>query len=156
MLMVGCALFIALGLWLVGAFGEVPESRRHSQGYGQVVGWLTLTFFGFVAVSLFPLLLKTTEQLNLSAAGLRWNEWSDDLIPWSEVSQVSTWSSYGQRAIVIHLKNRDRFPGRGLRALLNVLNRKFSGGDLFISMNSTNRTFDETLSAVEFFRGSAA
>ena len=147
-----CAGFVAVGLWLSGTFGEIPQSRRYSQNYGQVIGWLTVTFFGFVAVSLLPLLFKTSQQLHLSAAGLRWKEWSDDLIPWSEVAEVSTWSQYGQRSIVVHLKDRGRFPGRGPRALLNILNRRFSGGDLLISMNSTNRSFDETLAAIEHFR----
>lgn len=147
-----CVIFVAIGLGLIGAFGDVPGGRRYSQGYIQAVGWLSLTFFGFVAVSQFPLLIKTTEQLRLSANGIRWREWCDDFIPWAEVYKVSTWSSFGHRAIIIHLKNPDRYRGSGLRALMNVINRSYTGGDLFISMNSSDQTFDETFAAIDYFR----
>ena len=140
---------------MLGAFGTVPQSRQHSSLTFQAAGLLTVTFFGLSAVSRMRMLVKRSALLCISENGLHWAEWSDAVIPWSEISEVSTWSSKGQRAIVVHLRNADRYPGRGLRAWMNKINRSFTGGDLVISMNNTDCTFDQAQQAIVRFRSNS-
>lgn len=152
MMVAVCAGFVALGLWLVGAFGKAQVSRYNSALSMQMAGWLCIGFFGLSGASRLPQLAKHQTILEVSAAGIRWLDWSDATIPWSEVKDVSIWTYQGQKAIVIKLVHPELYPGRGLRAFMNGLNRRFTNGDLVISMNPTDRTFAETYAAISSFR----
>ena len=44
--------FVAGGMWMVGAFGEVPSSPRYSGGSAVFIGWLSIVFFGLCAVGI--------------------------------------------------------------------------------------------------------
>ena len=145
---------VCLGLWMVGTFGEVPASRRHSAGYMIGLGWLCIIFFGFCAVVGAKRLFEERAQLLIGPNGIVWPPWSDQLIPWSEISDVTTWSYRGQSAIILHLKEPSRFPGRGLLSTLAGANRKLTGGDISISLTGTDRSYTDAMLAIEQFWGS--
>ncbi len=148
----GAAGFVALGLWMVGAFGDVPSSLRHSAGYTITIGWLCISFFGLCAVAMVKRLFDRRAQLQIGPSGIVWSPWSDKLIPWSEITDITTWSYKGQKAIILHLGNPDHFPGRGLAAKLAGANQKLTGGDISISLTGTNRNYESALSAIAEFR----
>jgi hypothetical protein len=152
LILLGTVGFAALGLWMVGAFGEVPSSRRHSAGYMVGVGWLCILFFGFCAAAIGKKFFDSRPQLQIGPLGIVWSPWSDDVIPWSEIRTVTTWSHKGQKAIVLHLNNPDRFPARGLMAKLARANQKLTGGHISISLIGTNRSHDDAMSAIARFR----
>ena len=152
LIFLGAVGFVALGLWMVGAFGEVPSSRRRSAGYTMGIGWLCILFFGFCAVAIVKKFFDDRAQLRIGRSGIVWSPWSDQLIPWSEITDVTTWSYRGQKAIILHLDNPDRFPGRGLTAKLAGANRKLTGGDISISLTGTDRSHDDAIEAITHFR----
>ena len=51
LIFLGAVGFVALGLWLAGAFGEVPSSRRYSASFTMGIGWLCILFFGLCALA---------------------------------------------------------------------------------------------------------
>ena len=144
--------FVVLGLGLVGAFGAAPTSSRFSPGTAIVVGWSSIVFFGLVAIIGFRRIFETGEQLRINAEGIRCKPWSDSLIPWREIADVTTWSHKGQKAAILHLRDPARFPGRGLAGLLAGANRKLTGGDVAISLTGTDRSFGDAMSAIAHFR----
>jgi hypothetical protein len=152
LLFLGAVVAVAAGLWLVGAFGEVPRWRHHSAGYTMSVGWLCTLLSGFCAVAIAKKFFDGRVQLQVGPAGIVWSRWSDQLIPWSEITDVSTWSYRGQKVIILHLNNPDRFPGRGLAAKLAGANRMLMGGDIAISLTGTDRSYDDAMSAIAHFR----
>ena len=152
-IVLGAVGFVCLGLWMVGTFGEVPASRRHSAGYMIGLGWLCIIFFGFCAIAGAKRLFNEKPQILIGPAGIVWTPWSEQLIPWSEISDVTTWSYRGQSAIILHLRESSRFPGRGLSQRLAGVNRKLTGGDIAISLTGTDRTYADAMSAIEQFRG---
>lgn len=156
LILFGAVGFVALGLWLVGTFGEVPTSRRHSSGYMIGIGWLCILFFGFCAVAGLKRLFDVEARLHIGPDGIVWSPWSDQIIPWSEISAVTTWSYRGQKAIILHLNNPSRFPGRGLSTKLAGANRKLTGGDISISLTGTDRSYDDAMAAIERFKGSTS
>jgi hypothetical protein len=152
LLFVGCAAFVSIGIWMGGVFGVPPESRRYSPEVVFALGWFCALFFGLCAAIAFVRLIRGGEQLRIGTDGVRCNIWSDATIPWSEISDVTIWTFKRQKAIVLHLRDPARFPGRGLLARLGSGNPKVTGGDVAISMTGTDRTFEDALAAVEHFR----
>lgn len=144
--------FVALGMWMVGAFGEVPSSRRHSASYFIAIGWLSILFFGLCGVGIVSKLFDERSQLLIDSFGVLWIPWSDQLIPWSEIRDVTTWNYKHQRFIVLHLRDATRFPGRGLSSRLAGSNRMLTGGDISISLTGTNRSYGDAMEAIERFR----
>lgn len=150
-LVMGSLVFVAIGLWMIGAIGPAPTSGRYSQSLILLAGWASIIFFGFCAAGWGKRLVDRQAQLRIGAAGIHSAPWSTQTIPWSEISDVGTWSSQGQTMIVLHLRDRTRYPGRGLAAMLADTNRGLTGGDVSISLTGTDRTVEEALSWVERF-----
>ena len=148
----GAVAFVAIGLWLIGAFGSPPVSRNHSAAVTSLAGWTCVVFFGLCGVISLKKLFDTGEQLRIGPTGVRSTPWSDQMIPWSEITDVTSWSYKRQKAMVLHLRNPKRFPGHGVAAKLASANRMLTGGDLSISLAATDRGFEEAMLAVARFR----
>jgi len=144
--------FVVLGLWMVGTFGPVPTSSRYPYAETLVIGWACVLFFGVCTIAYIPKLLETGEQLRIDALGIRYSQWSDTTIPWSEISGVTNWRYRRSRFIVLHLHHPHSFPGRGLAAFMAGANRKLTGGDICISLTGTDRRYDEAASTIDQYR----
>jgi hypothetical protein len=153
LLLLGCVAFVMLGLWMAGIFGEPPNSRRYSPGFLFVVGWSSVLLFGVFGLAGVRKFFDASVQLEIGTSGIRWSPWSDRLIPWSEIADVTTWRSNRQRMIVLRLHHPERFPRRGLAANFAAVNRKLTGGDIAITLTGTNRGFEEAMSAIARHRG---
>lgn len=152
LLIVGACAFVALGLWMLGAFGLPSTSGRHSPGFILALGWSSVFFFGLCALAWVRRLFDVREQLRIGPAGVQSAQWSEETIPWSEIIDVTIWSYKRQKTIVLHLRDRARFPGRGIAALLAGVGRSMTGGDISISLTGTNRSFADALASIERFR----
>ncbi len=148
----GAAAFVALGLWMTGIFGAPPDSHRYSASTIFALGWICVVFFGLCGAAAIKKLIDAGEQLRIGRSGIRSTPWSDQTIPWSEITDVTTWSHRRQNMIILHLRDPSRFPGRGIGAMLAGANRRLTGGDIWISMTATDRSFEEAMSAIAQFR----
>ena len=110
MLLLGCIAFVALGLWMAGIFGPPPHSSTHPDGEIFVFGWLGVLFFGLCGVAGVRNLFDSREQLSIGPSGVRYSQWSEDTIPWSEITDVTIWRYKRQKTIVLHLRDRARYP----------------------------------------------
>ena len=152
--------FVALGTLPTGLLGEVPSftdspRRRLPPEVEVSVGWACIAFSGLCAVATGKRFFHGKVQLAIGVNGIISSQWSEKLIPWSEITNVSTWSHKRQKMIILHLKNPDQFPGRGLAGKLTFANRVLTRGDLAISLTGTDRSFDEAMSAIEEFRSAS-
>jgi hypothetical protein len=151
MLVLLSGMFVVGGLWMLGAFGSPPQSHRYPAAVIPAIGWSSLIFFGLCGIAWARKFFDRRVQLQIGPSGVRWHSWSDDLIPWSEVQDVTIWSYRRQKCIVLHLRDPELFPGRGLAAMLAGANRKMTGGDISISLTGTDRTFEDAMAAIESF-----
>lgn len=151
-LVLGCVGFVALGVWFTGLLVPPPGTGRYSTEVVVLVGWVTILLFLGAGVVWVKRLFERREQLRISQMGIQAARWSDATIPWSEITDVTTWTGHGQTVIVLHLQDPARFPGRGLAAATAAANRSFTGGDISISLAGTDRTAIDALSAIEQFR----
>lgn len=151
LIILGCVGFVGLGLWLAGVVAPPPASSRYSSDFILMIGWSSVVFFEFCGILASIRLFNSRERLRIGADGVRSLPWSDQTIPWQEIVDVTTWTFKRQSVIVLHLRDPAQFPGRGLAALVADANRNLTGGDISISLTGTNRTFEETILAVEQF-----
>ena len=147
-----CLMFMVVGLWMAGLFGEPPSSRRFSPDLGVAIGWITAAFCGLALFATARQVFGEREILVLNTQGLRTSQWSNQTIPWTDFEDVSTWSHRGSTSIILHLRNASLFPGSGLHGFLAGANRSLTGGDIAITMTSSDKSVGETLAAIQHFR----
>jgi len=139
-------------MWMIGAFGTPPVSPRFNAAKTELVGWISIVFFGLCAIVGGRRFLNGGEQLRINRSGISWAQWSDVTIPWTEITKVSTWSYGRQQIIVLHLRNPSRYPGRGTLRLTRSMNRAMTGGDISLSLAGTDRSYWDAMAAIEQFR----
>jgi len=145
--------FVTGGLWMAGAFGPAPSSGRYSPEIVAIIGWFSVLFSGFVSLAAARRVFDSKEELRIGSNGVLWRRWSDDVVPWSEIEDVTSYSVKRQKFIVLHLRDPDLFPARGLvNSLLASVNRHMTGGDICITLGGTDRSFDEAADAILRFR----
>jgi hypothetical protein len=157
-----CLAFVVLGLWMAGVIGEPPDpenwSRRRRGLPPEIlpyIGWVSVVFFGIGLPISAKRFFDHDVQLQIGPTGIRWSQWSDTTIPWSEIDRISVWSYQRQKHIILHLHRPDDFPGRGVAARLARANRMMTSGDIGIAIAGTDRSFDEAMAAIEHFGGNA-
>lgn len=101
---------------------------------------------------MIPQLFATGEELRIGQAGIRWVRWSEQMIPWSEIADVTTFIQSNDKWIVLHLRQPALYPGRGILGRLARANRSMTGGDISFSLADTNRSFEEAMAAIARYR----
>jgi len=157
LMVVGSLALAAIGLWMSGLLWAPPVSRRASPEMVESAGWAGMILFGLCVVMGAKLWLENSEQLRIGQNGIRYSRWSDQVIPWSEIENVSEWRHKGLRSIILHLRQPSLFPGRGVMGIAGRANRALTGGDISISLTGVDRSFNDAMAAIQQFRpGSTA
>ncbi|MBN9466630.1 STM3941 family protein [Brevundimonas sp.] len=144
--------FVALGLWLAGAFGARPASRRYPDILTPFVAWGGLLLFGTATVRWIRQLFDRRELVRIGPAGVMVRLWSDDTIPWNEITEIAPRKINGVKYIAMKLRDRRRHPPRGLARLLSGGDRLLTGFDLTVSLSATTHRPEDALAAIEKFR----
>src|SRR5437588_2804919 len=87
-LLMTAPIFVA-GLWMGGIFGTVPHSPKLSNREAVVVGWCLVLFSGFCGFETTKSFLNPGEILRIDPHGVRYANWSEETIPWSEITRVT-------------------------------------------------------------------
>lgn len=68
----------------------------------QAIGWFGVLFFGaMLVIAIWRLLTLTGSVITVSPRGVRDTRVASDIVPWSAINGISTWSAYNQPAIVL-------------------------------------------------------
>jgi hypothetical protein len=145
LLLMGALAFVAVGIWMAGLFGVPPEPGE------AWIGWVCVLFFGFCAIIAVRRMADDEVQLRVSGQGVMARQWSDQTIPWSEITDVSVWTYRRQKSIILHLRDPAKFPGSGLAGRLQSANRAMTGGDVAISLAGTDGKFDDAVQTIGQF-----
>lgn len=144
--------FVIVSLGMVGTFGAPWVSSRRSLVVGMAIGWICLIFFGACMIAIGRMFFETGALLRVGPQGIWWKRWSDEIIPWSEITDVTMWQHRGQKFLILHLRDPAQFPAGGSMGWAGKANRTLTGGDIGITMSGTDRSVSEALAAVECFR----
>jgi hypothetical protein len=143
--------FVTFGLWILGAFGA--PHLRGSQGFRLVFGVICVLFFGLVTFDWLKKMVSASDAITIDARGVRAVQWSDKLIPWTEIvavkrRKVSTSAFTYMRFLSLELQNGRNYPAtslfRGTR-----LNKMLGYGDVSFNAVGTDKSIDEVADALE-------
>ena len=156
LMLVGSLLFVGIGLWMVGAFGEPPQGSGRAAGKNWV-GWIAIPFFGAIALAIVGRLRDGREQLVVDERGIVWRPWSADVIPWSEIERIVERHVARQVMFGVHLRDPSRCPPTRWTGRIAARQRGFGMGDMSLTLSGTDRSNDELRDALNrFFPGMAA
>ena len=134
--------FVLLGAWLAGLITPAYPPGR------EWIGWASMAFFGPISLLHVRRLFETDDIVRIGPSGIWYRLWSDDTIPWNQITKVGGWQHRHQRSLLLSLVDPDRFPSTTFLGRMASANRALTGGDIPISVLGTDRSFDELMAAV--------
>lgn len=145
LIILGSLAFVVAGVWIAGVAGPAPKPGK------EWVGWLSIIFFGAGAAVVGSQLFNDDIQIRISDSGIYYRKWSEQTIPWGEISAVSVWTFRRQKFPILHLVQPNRYPSRTLSGKLSATNRLLTGGDITISLSGMDRNFNDVVAAIEYY-----
>lgn len=141
----GAALILACA-WLAGLLTtNYPTGREW-------IGWGGMGIFGLFTGIILVRAFDTQDMVRIGPSGIWYRDWSDDIIPWREITEVGVWRARGQKMILLSLVDPKRFPSSTLRGKAAAMDRALTGGDIAITLMGTDRSFDEAMAAIVEYR----
>jgi hypothetical protein len=150
LMLIACLLFVAVSLWMIGAFGEAPRlsGRRANLNW---VGWIGAPFFGIFAVVALAKLRDCRDRLVIDGRGILWRAWSDEVIPWTEIERIEERQIARQTMFSVYLHDPARCPPKGWTGRIAASQRGFGAGDMAITLSGTDKSDDELREALSRF-----
>lgn len=118
------------------------------------IGWFAWAGVGFLVLCIPPWLRQmflAGPVIEVSSAGIRWRNWSEDLIPWSAIERLRITRIQRQSFVSVWLRDPDTYRSTTLAGRMARANKAMGFGDIAIGTMGTDRSFDEFASDVAFF-----
>lgn len=146
-MLAGALLFVAISLFII-LNPDMIERRR----WAIPAAYVGLPFFLLCAGLFGRMLFSGAVQVRVDANGIYWRRWQDMPIPFSEIERAWHYALMGQSTLCLALRQPDRYPSKSavLRASAKA-NKRMGAGDVAISMNGLDRSFDELMDAVAYW-----
>ncbi len=112
-------------------------------------GWFTILFFGACAATIAKQLFRTGPVIEIDQKGILWRRWSDEVIPWSAILQAEQRSVYSQKFLCLWLDAPERYPSRSTLGKLSALNKGMGFGDIALSTQGTDQSFEQLVEVVD-------
>ncbi len=145
-IMLGGLALVAAGVWIAGVAGPAPEPGK------EWAGWLSIVFFGAGTVVAACRLFDDDVQIRISGGGIYYRQWSEQTIPWREITGVSVFEIKNQKFPILHLVQPDRYPSTTLSGKTSGAEQLLTGGDITITLTGMDRSFNEVVAAIEYYR----
>ncbi|MCY3002301.1 MAG: hypothetical protein NTV21_10905 [Planctomycetota bacterium] len=115
----------------------------------RALAWGCAALFLFVLFFEARRLASKAPVLRIDERGILWRRWSEDTIPWSEVASLRLFSIQRVHFVGLVLRNPERFPSSTILGRSAKANRSFTGCDLCLEIQGTDRCHQDLVSAVE-------
>lgn len=152
LLMLVAAGFVVTGVWLIGNADEIAATTQRaflrSPTVSRAVGWLVVLCFGVGGVVIARQLFRSEPVMEIDSRGILWRRWSDQVVPWSAIVRAEPRAVYNQNFLCLWLDAPERYPARSTLGKLSGMNKAMGFGDLSLSMQGTDQSFDRLLEVV--------
>ncbi len=144
--------FVTLGVWL--AFFNQEVLANTNPFLLQVLGWITILFFGIASVIILRKLMLPTNGLEINSDGITDNSSgiSAGFIPWNIIVDVEEISVMNQKFISIQLNNPEEFiasqQNNFTKKAMTVNHQKF-GSAVSISANNLKIKHQQLLNLLQ-------
>lgn len=149
LLIAASLLFVLAGVWML----RDPGVPAYFSIAGVVVpvayiAWTCTVLFGLFAIGWARQLWRTGPVLEIGPHGLVWRRWSEQLIPWEAFERAEAVSIQRQRMITLWLHDPQAYRSGKLLGRLAGANKAMGFGDISLTAQGTDRSFDEMAEAV--------
>lgn len=142
--------FVVLGFLIVGNAEELAQQKGlDSPLLHYAVGYVCILFFGGGIIVLIRQLLRAGPVMEIDGRGILWRRWSDQIIPWSAVVRAESSKVYGQNFLCLWLDAPEHYPSRSTLGKLSGLNKGMGFGDISLSMQGTDQSFERLVEVVD-------
>ncbi|MEZ0367261.1 STM3941 family protein [Mycobacterium sp. pUA109] len=148
LLLAGSLFFALFALWVVGVFGGGPPSPPI---HVKAAAWAGIVFCGVAGFVFARRLFESGVIVRVDDAGIYWQRWSEQVIPWSAITRISERKVKRSRFACLFLHDRAAYPSRGILGYLKSLSTPTGYGDISVTMTETDRSFDDLMAAIERF-----
>jgi hypothetical protein len=149
LLVAGSLLFVLAGVWML----RDPSFPDTFSIAGVVVpvpylAWTSIALFGLFAIGWARQLWRTGPVMEIGPNGLLWRRWSDQVIPWEAFERADAVSIQRQRMITLWLHDPQTYRSGKMLGRLAGANKAMGFGDISLTAQGTDRSFDEMAEAV--------
>jgi hypothetical protein len=146
----GSVAMVIFGLWIAGFFDSSPGPGN------EWFGWFCIILFGCFAAEFSFRIFDTSDQVKISEEGVYYKPWSDQIIPWLEISNFSVRQYRSQKTIVLYLptyvKGPSSRPSNTIFGRIPFANRACQSGYVVtLNLQGTTGEFDDAFAAVSWF-----
>lgn len=145
LLCVGC---VALGIWFILSPEDLVTRRYSSPAFISGVGWTLTVICGLGLLAFIRQLFRTGPVMEIDERGILWRRWSDTTIPWHAITGVEVKAVGEQKLLSLWLDEPESYPGRSTLGTLSLMNKGMGFGDLALSMQGTDQSFDRLVEVV--------
>lgn len=144
--------FVVAGLWMIGVFGAVEGGGgRLPEWAVPIAGWAGIIFFGGFMVFHARKAVTGGVAVRIDARGMLLRDYSDQPIPWDDVTALSTQNMMGTHMLMFEVVPAREEAFGAFRRLSIPLNRSMSGYGCSLVVNNTDRSHAELLEALADF-----
>lgn len=144
-----CAGGAALGIWCIVSPEDFVTRRYSSPGFISAVGWIVTVIFGLGLAAFVRQLFRTGPVLEIDGRGILWRRWSDTIIPWTAITRVEVKTMREQKFLSLWLDEPESYAGRSTLGRLSSMNKGMGFGDVALSMQGTDQSFDRLVEVVD-------
>ncbi len=152
LLVLGALAFVAAGIWFVGSAETIAASSRRALFQDPAIvllfGWIAILFFGACGLIGVRQLFRSEPVMEIDDRGILWRRRSDQPIPWDAIVRIEPCAMYNQKFLCLWLDDPARYPAKSTLRKLSGLNKGMGFGDVALSMQGTDRSFDQLLEVV--------
>lgn len=144
--------FVAIGLWMIGAFGDIPcDGRLIPAEAIPYIGWMGILFFGPLATLHFARASVPGTAVRVDANGMMMAGCGEEVIPWDDFTSLSSRDIMGTQYLLLDVVDQ-RFATFSLfKKFLWKINEPFIGQSGWLVINNTNRKHNELVEAICHF-----
>jgi hypothetical protein len=156
-ILIGCLLFVCLGLWMISLDASVIANSRRRLPIEIVhgLGWFMTLICGGCSVFVIKRLYDKRPGLLLNEHGVidHSSAIAAGFIPWTDITGFAEYQQNGQRTLVIRVQDPQKYISRAnfWKKMAYKANLKLIGSPLAISPNTLQVTFDELLHLMQIY-----
>lgn len=158
LLLLGCCVFVAIGVWMFAAAGATGRPRGSTDG-GLVVrgfGLAAILFFGLAGLYALKMLCDRRPGLVFNSHGFVNNTSivAAGLIPWSEVAGAGVFEVQKQKMLIVEVRDPRKYiaAGGALRRAVNKVNYELAGSAIYISPSALAISFPDLLTLFDRYQ----
>lgn len=152
MLLLLAILFVAAGIWCASSAEEIAASSRNAMFQNDAIvrafGWAAILFGLGGAAIVVRQLFRSGPVMEIDEHGVLWQRWSSQVIPWPAIAKAEPRAISGQQFLCLWLEEPSRYPAKSTLGKLASLNKGMGFGDIALSVQGTDQSFDRLVEAV--------